>query len=151
MEIRITSDPIDPAAELAALSGVHKAAGAVVSFCGQVRSDESAPITTLEIEHYPGMTETAIAAIVAEAEARWDLLAGRVIHRHGQLSPGETIVFVATVAAHRHAALHAADFIMDYLKTRAPFWKKEHGPEGGHWVGSRTEDEAAARRWSDDS
>jgi len=150
MGVTITSDAIDPAAALAALSGVHHAAGAVVSFSGQVRSDADAPVTTLEIEHYPGMTERMIEAIVAEATARWDLLAWRVIHRHGCLQPGDTIVFVATVAAHRHAAFEAADFIMDYLKTRAPFWKKEHGPESSRWVACRTADAAAARRWSAD-
>ncbi len=148
MSVTLTSASIDPAVALAPLLGVHAAAGAVVSFTGQVRSPPAAPVTMLEIEHYPGMTETAIATIAAEATVRWDLLAVRVIHRHGQLRPGDTIVFVATVAAHRQAAFAAADFIMDYLKTRAPFWKKEHGPAGSQWVASRAADAAAAARWT---
>ena len=108
---------------------------------------ETAAIQAMTLEHYPGMTEKALEAIVAEARGRWDILGVRVIHRIGRLLPGDRIVFVAVASAHRGEAFAACEFIMDYLKTRAPFWKKEETSEGGHWVDARTSDDTAAGRW----
>lgn len=142
--IRVQSAPFDPGAELNAFTAGVAGAGAVVSFTGLVRGDGG--LSAMEIEHYPGMTEAAIAAILAEAEARWSLRAGLVIHRYGLLKGDEPIMMVATAARHRAEAFAAAEFLMDYLKSRAPFWKKEMGPEGG-WVAARDEDEAALTRW----
>lgn len=105
----------------------------------------------MEIEHYPGMTEKAIAAIAEEAKARWKLADVLVIHRHGALEPGEAIMMVATAARHRVAAFEAAEFLMDYLKSRAPFWKKEIGPDGAEWVAAKDEDETALSRWRPES
>lgn len=101
----------------------------------------------MEIEHYPGMTERAVSAIMDEAVARWDLTASLVIHRHGRMAPGEAIMMVATAARHRGEAFAAAEFLMDYLKSRAPFWKKEFGPEGAEWVAAQESDERALDRW----
>ncbi len=124
----------------------------MVSFTGLVRgAAEEGPITGMELEHYPGMTERELEEIVAEARARWPLEAVRLIHRHGRLAPGERIVLVLTASRHRQAAFEAAEFLMDYLKTRAPFWKREHGPEGGRWVDARDSDDGAARRWEPQS
>ena len=134
-----------PGAELDAFSAGQEGAGAIVSFTGVVRRDGA--MEALEIEHYPGMTERAIAAIAAEAQARWHLTGALVIHRHGRLAPGEPIMMVATAAPHRAAAFEAAEFLMDYLKSRAPFWKKETGPDGAEWVAARAGDEAALERW----
>ncbi|TNC72413.1 molybdenum cofactor biosynthesis protein MoaE [Rubellimicrobium roseum] len=143
MEVRIALDPFDPGAELSGFSAAG--AGAVVSFTGVVRGDGG--LSALEIEHYPGMTESAIAAMVEEARARFGLTAARVIHRHGRLDVGEPIMMVLAAAPHRRAAFEAAEFLMDYLKSRAPFWKKELGPGGETWVAARDEDEAALGRW----
>jgi molybdopterin synthase catalytic subunit len=142
-EVLVTDAPFEPGAELAAFGA--EGAGAVVSFTGVVRGG---PVQLLEIEHYPGMTESAIAAMVEEARGRFGLSAVRVIHRHGRLRPGEPIMMVLTAAPHRRAAFEAADFLMDWLKSRAPFWKREHGPGGAAWVEARDEDEAALGRWS---
>ncbi len=120
--------------------------GAVVTFLGVVR-DDSGRMARMEIEHYPGMTEKAIAAITGEAVKRWTLTDVLVIHRHGPLSPGEAIMMVAAAARHRTAAFEAAEFLMDYLKSRAPFWKKEFGPDGAGWVAAKDEDEDALARW----
>jgi molybdopterin synthase catalytic subunit len=141
-EVLVADAPFEPGAELAAFGA--EGAGAVVSFTGVVRGGE---VRLLEIEHYPGMTESAIAAMVAQARGRFALSAVRVIHRHGHLRPGEPIMMVLTAAPHRRAAFEAADFLMDWLKSRAPFWKREHRDDGAAWVEARDEDEAALGRW----
>lgn len=122
--------------------------GAIATFTGYVRKqNDERVIETLYLEHYPGMTEASITAIVREAGERWPLLSVAVVHRVGELQPGDQIVWVGVSSAHREAAFSATEFIMDYLKTRAPFWKKEGGAEGGHWVQSRGSDYERARRW----
>lgn len=146
MQVRIDPAPFDAGAELNDLTRRAAGAGAVVSFTGIVRADGG--LSGMEIEHYPGMTEKAVAAILAEAAARWALTDGLVIHRHGRMQPGETIMMVATAAAHRGDAFAAAEFLMDYLKSRAPFWKKEYGPDGAAWVAAKEADEDALSRWS---
>ena len=118
----------------------------MVSFTGLVR-DEGGTLSAMEIEHYPGMTEKAISGIVEEAVRRWSLADALVIHRHGRLGPGETIMMVATAALHRGDAFAAAEFLMDYLKSRAPFWKKEIGADGAEWVAAKNADEDALKRW----
>ena len=138
--------PFDPGAELSGFSARVGEAGAVVSFTGVARADGGT--AALEIEHYPGMTESAIAAMVEEARGRFGLSAVRVIHRHGRLMPGEPIMMVLAAARHRREAFEAAEFLMDWLKSRAPFWKKEHRVEGAAWVEARDEDEAALHRWA---
>jgi molybdopterin synthase catalytic subunit len=124
--------------------------GATAVFIGSVRSDPDSPVTAMELEHYPGMTERCIESIVEEAKGRWALNAVRVIHRVGLLAPGEQIVYVGVTSAHRGDAFEACEFIMDYLKTRAPFWKKETTPSGSRWVDARSSDDAAAQRWARD-
>lgn len=141
---RVTGDPLDPPAELARLDIADGDSGALVTFTGLVRG---APGSLLELEHYPGMTEKQIAAIADEAERRWPLTACLAVHRHGRLEPGALIVLVATAAAHRGDAFAAAEFLMDWLKTKAPFWKREDGPRGAQWVEAREADSAAAARW----
>ncbi|MBK6403018.1 MAG: molybdopterin synthase catalytic subunit MoaE [Rhodocyclaceae bacterium] len=131
-------------AEIEALGAGTDNAGAVASFVGMVRGGE---ILAMTLEHYPGMTEKALAEIVAEARRRWALLGVRVIHRVGRLLPGERIVFVAVSSTHRHNAFAACEFIMDYLKTQAPFWKREDTASGGRWVDARESDDAALARW----
>ncbi len=147
MRIVVQAEPFDYGAECARFAEQDGGVGAIVSFAGVVRSTPEAPVTLMEIEHYPGMTEAALSRIAEEAVQRWQLVDVLVIHRHGALRPGETIMMVATAAAHRAAAFEAADFLMDYLKSRAPFWKKEHGPEGETWVAAKETDEAALDRW----
>ena len=148
MSVSVQREDFDIAAETARLTEEGRDIGAVVSFTGLVRgATDDGPITGMELEHYPGMTERALEEIVAEARARWPLEAVRVIHRYGPLAPGERIVLVLTASRHRQAAFEAAEFLMDYLKTRAPFWKREHGAEGGRWVDARDSDDSAARRW----
>ncbi|WP_309665372.1 molybdenum cofactor biosynthesis protein MoaE [Tabrizicola sp.] len=144
MRLSVQSAPFDIGSETARFAAVG--AGAVVTFTGIVR-DQAGTLAAMEIEHYPGMTEKAIGAIMDEAVARWSLIDALVIHRHGRLAPGEAIMMVATAAAHRAEAFAAAEFLMDYLKSRAPFWKKEIGAGGADWVAARDEDEAALRRW----
>ena len=146
MPVRIDSAPFDFAAEAARFAEAAQGAGAIVTFTGLVR-DEGGQLTGRGWQHSPGMTERAVAAIEAEAVARWNLTASLVIHRHGPLRPGETIMMVATAARHRADAFAAAEFLMDYLKSRAPFWKKEFGRGGEAWVAARDEDEAALTRW----
>lgn len=148
LDIRVQEAAFDAGAELSAfLAGLGGAgAGAAVSFTGIVR-DDGGRLSAMQIEHYPGMTEKALGAIAAEAAGRWALSAVLVIHRHGTLAVDEPIMMVATAAPHRAAAFAAADFLMDYLKSRAPFWKKEIGSDGTAWVAARDEDEAALRRW----
>jgi molybdopterin synthase catalytic subunit len=144
--VRVQSDAFDPGAEVNAFSAAADGAGAVVSFSGLVR-DVDGDLQAMEIEHYPGMTEKALAEIHDEAVRRWSLADALILHRHGVLAPGEVIMMVATAARHRKDAFEAADFLMDYLKSRAPFWKKERLKEGDTWVAAREEDEDALRRW----
>ena len=146
MRLSVQSDPFDLGAESNAFAASAKTAGAIVTFTGIVR-DDSGSLTAMQIEHYPGMTEAAITAIMAEAETRWSLTDALVIHRHGSLAPGEAIMMVATAAPHRAAAFAAAEFLMDYLKSRAPFWKKEITAAGADWVAAKDGDEQALTRW----
>lgn len=144
-EISVQVEDFDVGAEIAALSAQDDGTGAVASFVGLVRSDGD--VRAMTLEHYPGMTEAALAAIVAEARARWPLRRVRVIHRIGRLLPNARIVFVGVAAAHRHDAFAACAFLMDYLKTQAPFWKKEETATGARWVEARASDEQALARW----
>ena len=146
MAVRVQSDPFDYGRESAAFAEAVKGAGAVVTFLGLVR-DDGGRLARMEIEHYPGMTEKALSAIAAEAATRWNLTDALVIHRYGALAPGDAIMMVATAARHREAAFQAAEFLMDYLKSRAPFWKKEFGADGAEWVAARDGDETALKRW----
>ena len=146
MTVRIQTESFDAGAELNAFTDTAAGAGAVVSFTGVVR-DVDGSLVAMEIEHYPGMTEKAIATIVSEAQTRWDLAGALVIHRHGSLTAGDQIMMVATASRHRVDAFQAAEFLMDYLKSRAPFWKKEMTQSGNGWVEARDEDEAALDRW----
>lgn len=146
--IAVQADDFDLGAQAAALEATG--AGAVVTFTGLVR-DVAGGLRHMELEHYPGMTEAALDAIAAEAEARWPLAGVVVIHRHGRLRPGARIMMVGTASAHRAAAFAAADFLMDYLKSRAPFWKKEVTADGAAWVEAKEADEAALGRWSEDA
>ena len=145
MVVRITEDDFDIAAEHQKLKSVT--AGAIVTFTGTVRDLADGGLQAMTLEHYPGMTESEIEAIVATAQARWPLTAVSVIHRVGRLQPLDNIVFVGCASAHRGAAFDAANFIMDFLKTNAPFWKKEDGPDGAIWVDARDSDTAALARW----
>ena len=144
--IRLQTADFDTAAETALLMRGRTDVGAVVTFTGICRSDGAIAAMTLEL--YPGMAEAEIARHVAAAEARWPLTGVTVIHRHGRLVPGDNIVLVATAASHRGDAFAAAEFVMDYLKTRAPFWKREERPDGTIWVESRAADDASADRWA---
>ena len=148
-KVRIQAEDFSVAAEIAALTEGRTEIGAVVSFVGLCR-DEGGRLAALELEHYPGMAEEEVARVVAQAEERWPLQGIRLIHRYGKIRPGENIVLVATASAHRRAAFEAADFLMDFLKTRAPFWKREHLSDGsiGGWVEAAQADDAAAERWS---
>lgn len=146
--IRVQEAPFDAGAELDAMHAARPDIGAVAVFVGYVRDfNEGANVAAMFLEHYPGMTERALAAIVTEAEQRWPLLDVMVIHRVGQLHAGDPIVFVGAASAHRQAAFEACAFIMDYLKTKAPFWKRETTPEGERWVDARDADDVAAARW----
>lgn len=145
MTVRVQEAVFDAGAELNAFTARVAGAGAVVSFTGIVRNPDG--LTAMEIEHYPGMTEAAIAEILAEAKGRWPLTDALVIHRYGRLAPGDPIMMVATASPHREAAFQAAEFLMDYLKSRAPFWKKEVGANGAAWVAAKDEDEDALSRW----
>jgi molybdopterin synthase catalytic subunit len=146
--IRLQREDFDAAAEAAKIARGRTDIGAVVTFTGICRDHEADHgVTALTLEHYPGMAEEEIARHVAEAERRWPLLGVTVIHRHGRLAPGDNIVLVVTASAHRAAAFAAADFLMDYLKTRAPFWKQEERAGGAAWVDAKETDDAAAGRW----
>ncbi|MCH5555091.1 molybdopterin synthase catalytic subunit MoaE [Pseudomonas syringae] len=148
MSVRVQAEAFDPGTEVNALHAANLGIGAVVSFVGYVRDfNEGREVSGMFLEHYPGMTEKALAKIIAEAEQRWPLLRVDVLHRVGALEPGEPIVFVGVASAHRQAAFEACDFVMDYLKTRAPFWKRENTSEGTHWVEGRHSDHQAADRW----
>ena len=149
MTVRIQTAPFDAQAEADALRQGDHEVGAVVTFVGTVRDvNEGDAVTTLELEHYPGMTEKALEAIEAEARQRFDVRGIVIVHRVGPLAPGDPIVLVAVTSAHRGAAFDACRFVMDYLKTRAPFWKKEQTAAGERWVEARPSDDAAAERWS---
>ena len=147
--IRIQSEPFDAAAEARKLSGGRTDVGALVTFTGICRGNEGTePIAALTLEHYPGMAEAEIERHVAEALARWPLIGVTVIHRHGRIVPGDDIMMVATASSHREAAFAAAEFLMDYLKTRAPFWKQVEKADGKVWVEAKATDDAAAGRWA---
>lgn len=144
--IRLQTEPFDAGVLLTAFSEGRTQTGAVVSFSGLARGEAGA-VTTLELEAYPGFTEAEIGRMAEAAQTRFELHDLIVVHRIGKIAPGETIVFVATASAHRRTAFEAADHLMDYLKSRAPFWKKEHGPDGARWIEPSAQDRADAARW----
>jgi molybdopterin synthase catalytic subunit len=144
----VQAEPFEWSHELRALKGRHPEAGASVLFLGSVREMTAhGAIRAITLEHYPGMTEKALSDIEAEARARWQLSDSLIVHRYGRLEPGEDIVLVATLAQHRQAAFDACHFLIDWLKTNAPFWKSEEGSEDARWVEAEAADDAAARRW----
>jgi molybdopterin synthase catalytic subunit len=146
--IRVQAEPFDPAAELAAFIASVTGAGAIASFVGLVRSESAGEnVSGLELDHYPALTERAIAAIGEDARARFELAGLVIVHRYGAMAPGQPIVFVAAAAAHRRAAFDAVDYMMDRLKTEAPFWKREHGPDGPRWIEARGTDLRDKARW----
>ncbi|MCC1491048.1 molybdenum cofactor biosynthesis protein MoaE [Cognatishimia sp. F0-27] len=147
MRIVVQETPFDFAAEADAFARGRDDLGAVVTFTGVVRAGDGGDLSVMEIEHYPGMTQKALEEIAGQAVARWSLGDALVIHRYGRLAPGERIMMVATAARHRKDAFEAAEFLMDYLKSRAPFWKKEFGAQGASWVAAKDEDEDALTRW----
>lgn len=148
MSVRVQTQAFDPGVEVNAMHAANVGVGAVVGFVGYVRDfNDGQEVAGMLLEHYPGMTEKALAKIVVEAEQRWPLLKVEVLHRIGALEPGEPIVFVGVASAHRQAAFDACNFIMDYLKIRAPFWKKEQTGDGPRWVEGKQSDEDAAGRW----
>ena len=148
MTVRVQEADFDVGAELAALRAGDARVGALASFLGLVRDiNDGASISEMTLEHYPGMTEKALEEILVEAKGRWELYDALVIHRVGPLKPCDQIVLVAVTSAHRGEAFAACEFIMDYLKTRAPFWKREATPDGGRWVDARETDDSAAARW----
>ncbi|HRJ70360.1 MAG TPA: molybdenum cofactor biosynthesis protein MoaE [Beijerinckiaceae bacterium] len=146
--VRVQAGDFDPAEETRLLTADRADIGAVVTFAGLCR-DEGGTLAALELEHYPGMAEDEMMRVAREAAMRWPLQGLTVIHRYGRIAPGENIVLVVAASAHRKAAFEAADFLMDYLKTRAPFWKKEHRRDGaaGDWVAAKVADDEAAERW----
>jgi molybdopterin synthase catalytic subunit len=149
MPVRVQNADFDIGVEIAALRRGNPKIGAIASFIGLVRDvNEGDAVSSMTLEHYPGMTEKALEAIVAEARGRWDIFDALVVHRVGELKPLAQIVLVAVVGAHRGEAFAACEFIMDYLKTEAPFWKKETTPQGARWVEARVSDDQAAERWS---
>jgi molybdopterin synthase catalytic subunit len=147
MRILVQDSPFDVGAETAAFGSGRSEIGAIVTFTGIVRDTGKGDLSAMEIEHYPGMTESALADIAQNAADRWSLGDVLVIHRYGRLVPGEAIMMVATASRHRKDAFEAAEFLMDYLKSRAPFWKREVTGEGASWVSARDEDEDALKRW----
>jgi len=149
MPVRVQTGDFDIAREIDALRAANRKVGAVASFIGTVRDvNDGSAVATLTLEHYPGMTEKALEEIVAEARSRWRIIDATVIHRVGELKPLDQIVLVVVVGEHRGEAFAACEFLMDYLKTRAPFWKKEQTPEGDRWVDARGSDDVAADRWA---
>lgn len=144
--IRVQQEDFDIGAEVARLKAGRSDIGAILVFVGTVR-DQSGAVEEMTLEHYPGMTEAELMRIEAEACARWPLQASLIVHRTGTLRPSDNIVLVLTASEHREAAFRAAEFLMDYLKTRAPFWKRESGPQGSHWVEAEARDEIAGSRW----
>ena len=150
MTVRVQAEPFDPGAETAAFAAGGHDSGGIASFLGLVRGHHHGmPVLAMTLEHYPGMTEKALAGIEAEARRRWPLDDVLLIHRHGRMLPGEPIVLVLTASAHRAAALDACAFLIDWLKTRAPFWKLEETPDGERWVEARASDDAAAEKWTE--
>ncbi|MGB8434346.1 MAG: molybdopterin synthase catalytic subunit MoaE [Burkholderiales bacterium] len=148
MAVRVQTEDFDIAREIAALRATNPKVGAVASFIGTVRDvNDGSAVATLTLEHYPGMTEKALEEIVGEARSRWRIIDVTVIHRVGELKPLDQIVLVVVVGEHRGDAFAACEFLMDYLKTRAPFWKKEQTPQGSRWVDARGSDDVAAERW----
>ena len=148
MPIRVQHEDFDVGTETRALLSGRTDIGAVVTFTGVVRvGSTETPLASMTLEHYPGMTERELARVEQEATTRWPLQASLIIHRIGKLQPGENIVLVITASAHRTAAFEAAEFLMDYLKTRAPFWKRETTSKGEHWVEARSSDDASAEKW----
>jgi len=148
--IKVQPDDFDIGFETDALLGDNTDIGAVVTFVGRVRDlDGEGSLSTMTLEHYPGMTEKMLAEIEAEAQTRWPLSATLIIHRYGPLEPGDNIVLVVTASAHRKAAFEANEFLMDWLKTKAPFWKRESGDDGDDWVEAKDSDDEAAARWQD--
>ena len=148
MKIRVQSEAFDLGVEVDAMRAGRTDIGAIASFVGLARDlNEGSGVAAMTLEHYPGMTEKALAALVEEASSRWALLDVTVIHRVGRLLPGDPIVLVVVASSHRGEAFAACEFIMDFLKTRAPFWKKEETPHGDRWVEARASDDAAAERW----
>ena len=149
MTVRVQTGDFDAGVEMAAMRHGNPKIGAIASFVGVVRDlNEGADVAEMTLEHYPGMTEKALEKMIAEASARWDIYDALVVHRVGTLKPSDQIVLVVVASAHRGEAFQACEFLMDYLKTRAPFWKKEKTPDGVRWVDARTADDAAADRWS---
>jgi molybdopterin synthase catalytic subunit len=149
VSVRVQREDFDIGAEIAAFRRAGPGIGAIASFIGLVRDvNEGDAVAGMTLEHYPGMTEKALAGIVAQAKHRWDIVDALVIHRVGELKPLDQIVLVVVAGAHRGAALAACEFIMDYLKTQAPFWKKEQTAQGTRWVEARASDDQAAERWS---
>ncbi len=152
MTVRVQTEDFDTGAEIARLRLARPDTGAVVSFIGQVRDlNDGSRVSAMTLEHYPGMTERALEAIVAQAKSRWNIFDALVIHRVGVLQARDQIVLVVVTGAHRGEAFSACEFIMDYLKTEAPFWKKEQTAEGERWVDARTSDEEAKLRWKEDA
>ena len=148
MAVRVQTGDFDVGAEMAAMRRGNPKIGAIASFVGVVRDlNEGADVAEMTLEHYPGMTEKALGEILAEARARWDIYDALIVHRVGTLKPTDQIVLVVVASGHRGDAFQACEFLMDYLKTRAPFWKKERTAEGGRWVDARKADDAAADRW----
>jgi molybdopterin synthase catalytic subunit len=147
MRISVQEQPFDLGVVTSGFAAGHKDMGAIVTFTGIVRDLPDDPLIAMEIEHYPGMTEAALAEIAQAAMDRWSLGDALVIHRHGRLVPGEMIMMVATASKHRKDAFEAAEYLMDYLKSRAPFWKREITAQGEAWVASKSEDEDALTRW----
>ena len=148
MTVRVQTADFDAGKEIAALRAGDARVGAVATFIGTVRDvNDASQVSSLTLEHYPGMTEKALESIVAEARTRFDILDVLVIHRVGTLAPTDQIVLVAVTGAHRSEAFDACRFLMDYLKTRAPFWKKESTPQGSRWIDARASDDEAAKRW----
>jgi molybdopterin synthase catalytic subunit len=146
--VSIQTEDFNLADEVAALRRDDNRVGAVCTFIGTVRDrNDGNPVSAMELEHYPGMTEKAIEAMIDEAQRRFDIYAARVVHRVGLLQPLDQIVMVAVTSAHRGESFKACEFLMDYLKTQAPFWKKEHTADGAHWVDARETDDAALQRW----
>jgi molybdopterin synthase catalytic subunit len=148
MPVRVQTEDFDIGAEIARLCRANPKVGAIASFIGMVRDvNEGESVNEMTLEHYPGMTERALEQIVAEAKARWDIVDILVVHRVGRLAPNDQIVLVVVTGAHRGEAFAACEFVMDYLKTRAPFWKKEATAQGARWVEARAADDRAAERW----
>ena len=146
--IRVQTEPFDTGAEISALKAGNTAIGATAVFVGTVRElSGDSQISAMTLEHYPGMTERALQEIEEQARSRWPLISSLIVHRYGKLNPGDDIVLVITTSSHRDAAFEACQFLMDFLKTRAPFWKLEEGDDGGQWVDARETDDAAAERW----